>query len=363
MALQKTPRADGSRYTATHASRGNRMLVFVLGLLLGITATSSTEVARADARAELAQMPVTRAKDLRLTAYWPKPDPRKKVAIDPKALKFVSDMSSQPSPNAPNNPNAHRSVSAEWNEYTGTIMRLSLDWEYTFALLPGESDEDQSRRFILTHPELFRLTEAALKQFRVRIDPMGKAKMVIYEQEFPDYVTYLPLTITFDYAAQPGRFLTIGAKYFPGEHLARATPKLTPAQAVKEMRKQLPNLWRTWDDQPIADVFDPVVIHGPNAELPNFPLPTKENPSRSEPVFHVGRVGMDFTNDLDARLVYFLFGGDLRLAWFFTPDWQTPFIQRSNGSQHIAQVEILVDAENAQVLAANVQSAEQWSVQ
>jgi hypothetical protein len=298
--------------------------------------------------------PPIRSKDLRMVEFWAKPDPKKRRPIDPKALKFVSDLSSQPTPATAFNPNAHRPISAEWNEFTGRFSHLNLDWEFEFELLPHESNMDQSKRFILAHPELFQLSELALNSFTVSIDHMGTAESVIYEQHFSDYPTYLPLRIGFHYG-KPGKFLDIGANYFAYDKPVRNKPRLTPVVALRAIRSQLPNLWKTWDGQPIRDEFKPVAENDPFG----FPLPVKGNSDRTEPLFHIRHVGMDFTDDLDTRLVYFLFGGDLRLSWFFSRNWRAPMIHGSDRGQHINRVDIVVDAENGQVLTASVQSAEQ----
>lgn len=328
---------------------GNEGVVARIGLCNHMNALPTMQPA---AMVALLPVPGKRPVDQRVYKISVSPDPSTKVPIDPKALKSMDELASQRSPHAPNNPRTHRALSVEWNQYTGTLRTAYFFDPLKFDPLPGEDDLQRAKRFVLSHPEWFRLTAKALERFNVYIRGRGvgtkyidASGYVTLEQHFGDIPIYNSSRITVQFKGAAVSY--VGGHYYPADQPPQTKPMLDVSQAFAAMRKHLPNWWKTADGKPSPhDGTTGPLTFAPTEGRP----PSAKSADQNSSYTRISHVGMDFTDTLNANLVYFQIGADLHLGWHFTSQWLGGY--RGTKNKTISWVEAIVDADNGEVLFA-----------
>lgn len=294
----------------------------------------------------------TGASDQRLYRIDAKSTQATHVSPSTAGVKFINDFETERRAADLAKGVPHYATTAEWNSTTGTVARLEFGAPYPFDALPKESTGDRALRFVRSHPELFHLSDAALGYFSAKpAEHIGANDVVRIDQQFPDIPSFRRLGITVSFASTGVSGVTAG--YYPNDAAPSAVPQLGVNQAYAALRKNLPNLWKTADGR--------VSPHDGATGTVIFEPDTREHPEdglRKTPLARtlIRNVGMDFTNELTAHLVYFpLPGGDLRLGWQFTMKGsRDSFVIRVAGARNIDGLDVVIDATDGSVLYAHV---------
>jgi hypothetical protein len=147
-----------------------------------------------------------------------------------------------------------------------------------------------------------------------------------------------------------GGVLWFSGRYYTGAP-PRTTPKLDVAAALAQARRQLPNLWKSFDGKPsIHDGQTGQPTFGPNPRLES----DKTDADRMRRETLIQHVGMDFTDELTAHLSFFLDGSRARLVWEFgTGNTRAPFLEKASGDG-MGTIQVLIDAQDGRVLVARM---------
>lgn len=234
-------------------------------------------------------------------------------AVDSKALAFIASVEARSSPFSMTTA-VKQHVSVEWDRSFGTVASLSFNPPLIFEAQTGEDSASRAKRFIASHPELFHLSDVMLESIlpeEVRHEDYGDLVRFEQRSETVPFFGTIGITVTL---SQVGEIQAVSAHYYPGVLPAKPAFTLTVAQAFAAMRQDLPNLWKTADGSPSphydasqTTTFAPEVRPAQGDDW-RHPVTTRTR---------IEHVGSDFTDTLDAQLVFYLIGTDLHVGWHF----------------------------------------------
>jgi hypothetical protein len=207
---------------------------------------------------------------------------------------------------------------------------------------------ERARAFVLANPDLFGLSTEALEAMTAEL-----------EVREPDHET-IRFTQIFNgipFVEQQGVLRVLVAPtgiVAANGHYARNAPTQTSlalnvSDAYRKMREQVPNFWKTPDGGPSThDGATGAVSYEADPRLADV---REGDPARQLTL--IRHVGMDLTDELTARLSYFMDGPQPRLVWQFNmKGTQARFEQQPTYIPAMTGVDVLVDAENGKVLYA-----------
>jgi hypothetical protein len=252
-------------------------------------------------------------------------------------------------------PNA--TVNVQWDVVSNQLG--SVTFSPPLPQPPNTDAVQRARTFLESNPELFGLSAQAIGAMVPEILVREPERDVVgFHQAFNgipffDQQGLLRVVLTPAGVAAASGSCAIGAPLEP-------TPKLSVSDAYVQMRRQLPNLWKTSDGKPSphdgqsgAPAFeaDPRIAAG---------SPEDTAARQSTLITHAG---MDFTGALSARLTYFLDGAQARLAWEFNMNGtRDRFNEPGTNGSMIDALEVLIDAQDGRVLLAHVETGDMHGI-
>jgi hypothetical protein len=211
----------------------------------------------------------------------------------------------------------------------------------------------RARAFLAANPELFGLSAQALLAMTPEVEVREPKRNVIrFSQRFGG-ISFFDQQGFIRVVAEPAGIVAASGRWAL-EPPAQTTPQLNVSDAYAKMRRQLPNLWKT--SEGISSPHDGVSGAPTFAPDPRVLARDDETlPARQRTL--IQHVGMDFTDELTARLSYYLDGSQVRLAWEFNMQGtQARFDDPGLHTSMIGIFEVLIDAQDGHVLFAHVAS-------
>jgi hypothetical protein len=242
-------------------------------------------------------------------------------------------------------PNA--TVNVQWDVVSNQLG--SVTFSPPLPQPPNTDAVQRARTFLKSNPELFGLSAQAIDAMAPEILVREPERDVVgFHQAFNgipffDQQGLLRVVLTpTGVAAASGHYATTAP--------LETTAKLSVSDAYNQLRRQLPNLWKTAGGQPSP--------HDGETGGPTFePDPTQADPNENGAARDrtlIKHVGMDFTDALTARLTYFLDGPQPRLAWEFSMKGTQARFATEPNTLAIAVMDVLIDAQEGRVLMAHV---------
>jgi hypothetical protein len=240
------------------------------------------------------------------------------------------------------------SINAKWDVTASQLVGISFEPPATADA--GGDPVSQARAFLRDHQPLFGLTPGAIDAMFAKPSAKAKQKLVVLTQSyagipFVDQQGQVRVAL-----ADRGGVVSVSGRYYTGADPSTA-PKLDVVAAFAQVRRQLPNLWKSFDGKPsVHDGQTGKPVFGSNPRLDS----DKTDVGRVRHETLIQHVGMDFTDELTAHLSFFLDGSRARLVWEFgTGNTRAPFLEKASGDG-MGTIQVLINAQDGRVLVARM---------